>query len=208
MARTLLINLRRRKRPGVECGRRPPLRLPPLLEPIPIPLSMNSLVATQYITFKIGDELFAIDVVSVREVLELSLITRIPDAPAHLRGMVNVRGEAIPVVDLRAKFGLPPIPDSVHTRIVVLEIEVEGQRSVLGGIADSVHEVIDFEADMISPPPRFATRWKGDLIKGVARRGEELIIILSTDAVFSGNDVEEIGAAVSQTGSQDGAGSQ
>ena len=90
---------------------------------------MNSLVATQYITFKIGDELFAIDVVSVREVLELSLITRIPDAPAHLRGMVNVRGEAIPVVDLRAKFGLPPIPDSVHTRIVVLEIEVEGQRS-------------------------------------------------------------------------------
>jgi purine-binding chemotaxis protein CheW len=169
---------------------------------------MNSLVATQYITFKIGDELFAIDVVSVREVLELSLITRIPDAPAHLRGMVNVRGEAIPVVDLRAKFGLPPIPDSVHTRIVVLEIEVEGQRSVLGGIADSVHEVIDFEADMISAPPRFATRWKGDLIKGVARRGEELIIILSTDAVFSGNDVEEIGAAVSQTGSQDGAGSQ
>jgi chemotaxis signal transduction protein len=61
---------------------------------------------------------------------------------------------------------------------------------------------------MISPPPRFATRWKGDLIKGVARRGEELIIILSTDAVFSGNDVEEIGAAVSRTGSQDGAGSQ
>jgi purine-binding chemotaxis protein CheW len=167
---------------------------------------MNSLVATQYITFKIGDELFAIDVISVREVLELSLITRIPDAPAHLRGMVNVRGEAIPVVDLRAKFGLEPIPDSVHTRIVVLEIDVDGQRSVLGGIADSVHEVIDFEAEMISPPPRFATRWKGDLIKGVARRNEELIIILSTDAVFSGNDMEQVETAVAQTGSANGAG--
>lgn len=166
---------------------------------------MNSLVATQYITFKVGDELFAIDVISVREVLELSLITRIPDAPAHLRGMVNVRGEAIPVVDLRAKFGLPVIPDSVHTRIVVLEIEVGGQQSVLGGIADSVHEVIEFDADMISPPPRFASRLKGDLIKGVARRAEELIIILNTAAVFSGDDMEQMAVAVSQTGSPSGA---
>src|ERR1700755_845335 len=94
----------------------------------------------QYITFKLGDELFAIDVAQVREVLEISQITKVPTAPAYMRGVVNVRGQATPVVDLRLRFGLEKGGDSVHTRIIVMELKLDGEATVLGGVADSVHE--------------------------------------------------------------------
>src|ERR1022692_4657740 len=97
----------------------------------------------QYITFKLGNELFAINVAQVREVLEVSTITRVPTAPDYMRGVVNVRGKAIPVVDLRVRFGLPIANDSVSTRVIVMELQLDGETTVLGGIADSVHEVIE-----------------------------------------------------------------
>lgn len=139
----------------------------------------------QYITFKLGDELFAIDVAQVREVLELTLVTRVPTAPPYMRGVVNVRGKAVPVVDLRMKFGLPVTPDTLASRIVVMELELDGETTVVGGIADSVHEVIELEAAQIEPPPRIAMRWRTELIRGMGRRGDEFIIILNIGAVFS-----------------------
>lgn len=138
----------------------------------------------QYITFKLGDELFAINVAQVREVLELSQITRVPTAPDYMRGVVNVRGKAIPVVDLRLKFGLPPVPDTANSRIVVMDLELDGEATVVGGLADSVHEVIELEAGQISPPPRIAMRWRTELIHGMGRRGDDFIIILNIDRVF------------------------
>src|SRR5579872_3753369 len=92
----------------------------------------------QYMTFKLGDELFAIDVAQVREVLEVSTITRVPTAPDYMRGVVNVRGRSTPVVDMRLRFGLPVAPDTVSTRIIVMELELDGETTVLGGLADSV----------------------------------------------------------------------
>jgi len=145
--------------------------------------------AGQYMTFKLGNELFAINVAQVREVLEISEITRVPTAPEYMRGVVNVRGRAIPVVDLRLKFGLSRTSDTVHSRIVVMELELDGETAVVGGIADSVHEVIELEPGQISPPPRIALRWKSELINGMARRGEEFIIILDIGAVFSHDDL-------------------
>jgi purine-binding chemotaxis protein CheW len=142
----------------------------------------------QYITFKLGDELFAINVAQVREVLELPLITKVPTAPDYMRGVVNVRGKATPVVDLRLKFGLPRVPDTLNSRIVVMELELEGETTVIGGIADSVHEVIELEPDQINPPPRIAMRWRTELIQGMGKRGEEFIIILDIGKVFSSED--------------------
>jgi purine-binding chemotaxis protein CheW len=139
----------------------------------------------QYITFKLGDELFAINVAQVREVLELSLITKVPSAPDYMRGVINVRGKATPVVDLRLKFGLPKTNDTVHSRIVVMELELDGETTVVGGIADSVHEVIELEPSQINPPPRIAMRWRTELIEGMGRRGDEFIIILNLKQVFS-----------------------
>jgi purine-binding chemotaxis protein CheW len=139
----------------------------------------------QYITFKLGNELFAINVTQVREVLELPQITKVPTAPDYMRGVVNVRGKAVPVVDLRLKFGLPSTPDTINSRIVVLELELDGETTVVGGIADSVHEVIELEAGMINPPPSIAMRWRTELIQGMGRRGDEFIIILDINRVFA-----------------------
>ncbi|HYD85753.1 MAG TPA: chemotaxis protein CheW [Opitutus sp.] len=145
----------------------------------------TAIASAQYITFKLGDELFAIDVAQVREVLELPLITRVPTAPAYMRGVVNVRGKAVPIVDLRAKFGLPSTADTLNSRIVVMELMLDGESTVVGGVADSVHEVIELEGSQIEPPPRIAMRWRTELIRGMGRRGDEFIIILDIEAVFS-----------------------
>jgi len=143
----------------------------------------------QYMTFKLGDELFAIDVAQVREVLEVSQITRVPTAPDYMRGVVNVRGQATAVVDLRVRFGLPKKNDTVHTRIIVMELELDGEPTVLGGIADSVHEVIELDPAAIDPPPRIAMRWRTDFIQGMGKRGEDFIIILDAQAVFSAEEL-------------------
>jgi len=150
---------------------------------------------SQYLTFKLGDELFAINVGQVREVLEITSITRVPRAPGYMRGVVNVRGKAIPVADLRLKFGLPSVRDTVNTRIVVLEVELDGEMTVIGGIADSVHEVIELEPSQISPPPRIALRWRTELIQGMGRRRDEFIIILDINAVFSLEDLAAVAAS-------------
>jgi len=149
----------------------------------------------QYMTFKLGDELFAIDVAQVREVLEVSQITKVPTAPPYMRGVVNVRGQATPVVDLRLKFGLSQGRDTVHTRIIVMELALDGEATVLGGLADSVHEVIELEPANIDPPPRIAMRWRTDFIQGMGKRGDEFIIILDVNAVFSSEDLALVGEA-------------
>jgi purine-binding chemotaxis protein CheW len=150
---------------------------------------------SQYMTFKLGAELFAINVAKVREVLEVAQITRVPTAPRYMRGVVNVRGQATPVVDLRLKFGLSENPDTVHTRIIVMELELDGEATVLGGIADSVHEVIELEPGSINPPPRIAMRWRTEFIQGMGRRGDDFIIILDVDAVFSSEELAVVSVA-------------
>lgn len=148
--------------------------------------------ATHYLTFRLGDELFAIGVVQVREVLDMSVITRVPRAPSYMRGVVNVRGSAIPVVDLRLKFGLPGTADSVNTRIVVLELNLDGEPVVMGGIADSVHDVIELDRSQIEEAPRMAMRWRAELVHGMGRRGDEFVIILDIDKAFSLDDVAQL----------------
>ncbi len=149
---------------------------------------------TQYLTYKLGDEMFAVGVSQVREILEMAPITKVPTAPDYMRGVVNVRGNAIPVVDLRLKFGLPRDEDTLHTRIIVLELKLDGESCVIGGIADSVHEVIELDPSQTTPPPTIAMRWRSDFIRGMGRRGEEFIIILDIDAVFTAGDLALVGA--------------
>jgi purine-binding chemotaxis protein CheW len=151
---------------------------------------------TSYITFKLGDELFAVDVARVREVLDLSEITRVPTAPPYMRGVVNVRGSAVPVVDLRLKFGLPPTADTVNTRIVVLELELDGRPAVVGGLADSVHEVLELDRTQIHEPPRIAMRWRADMIEGLGKKADQFIIVLDIGRVFATEDA----LLVEQTG--------
>ena len=158
----------------------------------------SAVSAAHYITFRLGDELFAINVAQVREVLDLSTVTKLPTAPTYLRGVVNVRGTATTVVDLRLKFGLPGHADTPQTRIIVLEVTLDGQLCVIGGLADSVHEVIEFDADQIAPPPSIGMRWRSDLILGVTRRGDQFIIIFDIDKVFAEDGAMLVSAAAAE----------
>lgn len=150
----------------------------------------------QYMTFKLGEEVFAIDVAQVREVLEVCQVTKVPTAPSYMRGVVNVRGQATPVVDMRLRFGLPPRTDTVHTRIIVMELELAGQPTVLGGIADSVHEVIELDASNTVPAPAIAMQWRSEFICGMGKRGEEFIIILDVNSVFAAEEIPSLGEPV------------
>ena len=152
---------------------------------------------SQYMTFKLGNELFAINVAQVREVIEVPAITRVPNAPEYLRGVVNVRGKAIPVADLRQRFGLPAAIETLSTRIIVMELQIEGEDAILGGLADSVHEVIELNSSAINPAPRIAMRWRTEFIQGMGRRGDDFIIILDVNAVFASEELELIDNASS-----------
>ncbi len=149
----------------------------------------------RYLTFRLGDEMFAINVFKAREVLDVSHITRVPTAPGYLRGVVNVRGNAIPVVDLRRKFGLPQIADTFNTRIIVMELVIDGETVVAGGLADSVHEVLELEPHEINDPPALGMRWRTDLILGLGRRDDKFIIILDIERVFSAEDIAALAEA-------------
>ncbi len=138
-----------------------------------------------YLILKVGAEHFAIDVFQVREVLDVIPMTRIPSSPPYLRGVVNVRGAAIPVVDLRSEFGLQPANDTFHARIVVLEIRLDGRLCVIGAQADGVHEVVEIDAAQVEPAPRFAARWTASISKGLARRGPDFVIVLDVVAIFT-----------------------
>lgn len=139
----------------------------------------------RYVTFKLGDEMFAIDVFKAREVLDVTHVTRVPTSPAYMRGVVNVRGNSIPVIDLRSKFGLPQKEDTKNTRIIVLELEVEEQTVVIGGLADSVHEVIELEPEDINESPSLGMKWRTDLILGMGKRDENFIIILDIERILN-----------------------
>ena len=108
----------------------------------------------QYLTFKLGEEVFAVDVAKVREILELTPITKVPKTPEFMRGVINVRGSVVPVVDMRLKFGMPRAKETINTCIVVMEVDMDGETSVIGALADSVQEVSEFQPEHIEPPPK------------------------------------------------------
>src|SRR5574340_119405 len=102
--------------------------------------------AAQYLDFKLGDEVFAIDVSKIREILDLTTITKVPHMPPYMRGVINLRGSVVSVIDMRMKFGMPTVDATVDTCIVVVEVSVEGESTVLGALVDSVQEVFELSA--------------------------------------------------------------
>jgi purine-binding chemotaxis protein CheW len=142
-----------------------------------------------YLTFRLGEEVFAIDVKQVREVLDLTSITKVPRAPEFMRGVINLRGSVVPVVDLKMKFGLPKTEGTLDTRIVVMEIDLDGEITILGAMADSVHEVLELEPGQIQDPPKLGTRWRSEFIRGMGKRKDEFVIIIDIDRVFSTDEL-------------------
>ncbi|HEY6837473.1 MAG TPA: chemotaxis protein CheW [Geobacteraceae bacterium] len=148
--------------------------------------------ATQYLTFKLEDEVFALDIAKVREVLDFTTVTRVPQTPEFMRGVINLRGNVVPVVDMRLKFGMTPTEKTVNTCVIIVEIAVDGEPTVLGAMADSVQEVLDLESEQIEPPPRIGTRLDTAFIRGMGKRDEEFVIILDIDQVFSRTELTAV----------------
>ena len=142
-----------------------------------------------YLTFRLGEETFAFEVDNVREVLDLTDITRVPRTPDFLRGVINLRGAVVPVVDMRIKFGLPVQEDTVDTCIIVAEIELDGEITVVGALSDSVKEVFQIDEAQIEPPPSLGMQLNTEFIKGMGKQGEEFIIILDVSRIFSNDEL-------------------
>jgi len=149
----------------------------------------------QFLTFTLGKEIFALDIGTVREVLELTSITKIPRTPEFMRGVINLRGSVVPVMDLRLKFGMTQTEDTVNTCIIITEIELEGEITVLGALADSVQEVLDLEPEQIEPAPKVGTKLNTEFIKGMGKHGETFIILLDVDKVFSAEELTSVQGA-------------
>ncbi len=144
---------------------------------------------SQYLTFRLADEVFALDIGKVREVLDFTTVTRVPRTPDFMRGVINLRGNVVPVVDMRLKFGMSAAEKTVNTCVIITEVEVDGERVILGAMADSVQEVLDLEQGQIEPPPRIGTKLNTDFIRGMGKRDDEFIMILDLDRVFSSVDI-------------------
>lgn len=145
--------------------------------------------SNQYLTFKLADEIYAIDIGKIREVLEFTTVTRVPRTPEFMRGVINLRGGVVPVVDLRLKFGMSITEKTINTCIIIVEINVDEETTVLGALADSVQEVMEMNAMQIEPPPRIGTRLRTDFIKGMGKHNNQFIIILDIDKVFSSEEL-------------------
>lgn len=139
----------------------------------------------QYLTFNLNGEVFAVGVNKVREVLDFSEVTRIPQTPTYMRGVINLRGSVIPVIDMRSKFGMAAVAETVNTCIIIVEVVMDNETTVLGALVDSVQEVLDIEADQIEPPPRIGSRMNSDFLHGMGKQDENFVMILNIDKVFS-----------------------
>lgn len=149
----------------------------------------------QYLTFTLGDEHFALDVANVREILEFTGVTKVPQTPEFMRGVINLRGSVVPVMDMRLKFGMSITEKAVDTCVIVAEVSLEGETTVLGALVDSVQEVFELEPEQIEPAPRIGTKLRTEFIRGMGKRDEQFIIILDVDKVFSSEEL----AILSQT---------
>ncbi|PLY02992.1 MAG: chemotaxis protein CheW [Desulfuromonas sp.] len=143
-------------------------------------------LSQQYLTFGLGDESFAVDVAKAREVLDSSNITKVPQTPDYMLGVINLRGSVVPVIDMRLKFGMEAAERTIDTCIIVLEIHADdGEPLTISVQADSVQEVLDITESQIEPPPRLGTKLDTDFIKGMGNCNDEFVIILDIDKVFT-----------------------
>ena len=144
---------------------------------------------SQFLTFSLGGEVLATDIRLVKEILQYSGITEVPLTPPDIRGVINLRGAVVPVVDLAARFGRPVMPADKKTCIVILEIGEEGAATVIGVMVDHVSEVIELGPGDIEPPPAFGNRLRSDFIRGVGKINGKFVLILAMDQVLALEDL-------------------
>lgn len=146
----------------------------------------------QLLSFTLDEEVFSVEINRVREVLEYKGTTKVPKVPEFMRGVINLRGSVVPVIDLKVKFGIGSTQKGINTCVIILEVSVGGEPMVLGALADAVREVFDLDTRNIEPPPKIGTRFNSDFLKGMGKYNDNFVMILDIDRIFSEEDIGSV----------------
>ena len=149
-------------------------------------------MANQYLTLLLDGDLYALEIASVQEVLEYMPITKVPRTQDFMRGVINVRGHAVPVVDLRLKFGMEAAEKTVDTCIIIVEVDMDGEKTTMGALVDGVEEVLEMEPGNIEPPPKLGTKINTRFMKGIGKLEENFVIMLDINEVFTFEEMAEL----------------
>ena len=160
---------------------------------------MSKGAEAQYVTFGVGDETFAAPVSLVREILDYREAFRIPNGPAYLLGLTDVRGRGVPTVDLRVRLGLARTEPTLQTRIIVLDVPLEDRVLSLGLVADRVHEVVAVQDEQVEPAPDIGVRWRSEYIAGVVRREQGFVVLVDIGRLFTSQEAVSLEAAAGLT---------
>ncbi len=161
---------------------------------------------SQYLTFYLAGEEYALGILRVKEILEYDTLTTVPQTPPWIRGVINLRGSVVPVVDLAVKFGLPPTPVTKRTCIVIVEVTLAGQPTVMGILADAVSQVMDLATADIAAPPTFGTAVRVDFLQGMGKVGTKFVLILDVDQVLAAPELLAAGALAARAAEPESAG--
>ncbi len=146
----------------------------------------------QYLTFMLGAEIFAINILSIKEIIEYGNLTIVPKMPSFIRGVINLRGSVVPVIDLAARFDRPEAVISRRTCIVIIEVQHEEVQQVIGVLVDAVNEVLEIASDQIEPVPSFGAKIRTDFINGMGKVDQKFVIILNVNQVLSVDEMAEL----------------
>jgi purine-binding chemotaxis protein CheW len=160
--------------------------------------SKEILEMSQYLAFNLESEVFAFDISKVREVLEFTAVTKVPQTPEMMKGVINLRGSVVPVIDMRIKFGMGKTEKTVNTVVIIIEIDLDGTSTMIGALVDSVQEVMDLDSDHIEPPPKIGTKLNTDFIRGMGKQNNQFLIILDIEMIFSADELELVQQASEQ----------
>lgn len=142
-----------------------------------------------YLTFKLEDEIFGANVSKVLNILEMAKITKVPKAPNYMKGVINLRGAVLPLIDTRIKFDMGETNYTTNTCILVLDIDMAGESVHVGALVDSVQEVIEIDEASIQPPPSIGSKYKSEFIEGMAKINDDFIMLLNMDLIFSTDEL-------------------
>ena len=160
------------------------------------PPSDTAAQINQYLTFILGTETFAIGILAIKEIIEFSSLTEVPMMPPYVRGVINLRGAAVPVIDLAVRFSRAAAPVTKRTCIVIIEVMVNEARQVIGIVVDAVNEVLDIRASDIEPPPTFGTGIRTDFMRGMGKVHGKFVIVLDVSNVLAFEEFSSLAAPV------------
>jgi purine-binding chemotaxis protein CheW len=156
----------------------------------------------QYLTFMLGGEVFAMGILAIKEIIEYANLTEVPMMPGYVRGVINLRGSVVPVVDLSVRFGKQPGPVTKRTCIVIVEIEASDERHDIGVVVDAVNAVLDIPASEIEPPPAFGARIRTDFIQGMGKVNGKFVILLDVNHVLAVDEMHVLTEAKDLTATE------